>query len=120
MSKSQTALRKELREGIAKSLFDLLENDGEQVMFTKANQICFPCVDSENGEWFARITIEIPTGSRDDNEPFDAFAVAEEFALKQKENAEKALAKEKAKKEKIARDEKLRQRKAEIALKKEV
>lgn len=118
MAKSQTALRATLRENITQQLIELLSGT-EEVLRTKSNQICFPCVDEEDGEWFARITIEIPTGSREDKEPFDAYSLAETYEIKLKENAEKAKEKEKLKKEKMARDAEMRAKKKEISQKKE-
>ena len=45
----------------------------------------------------------MPTGSRD-GDAYDGYSVAEEYALKQKLKAEKAIAAAKAKEKKIAKD----------------
>ena len=49
------------------------------------------------------ITFKVPTGSRD-GDAYDGYSVAEEYAIKQKLKAEKAIAAAKAKEKKIAKD----------------
>ena len=115
MALTETKLRGNLREKITKQIFEACQNMGEDTMMTKPNQFCFPCLDENGGEWFARVTIEIPTGSRDDNEPFDGYAMAETYKLKVESDKKKAEEKAKAKAEKIKRDEEMRKKKKEIA-----
>lgn len=116
MSKvSETTLRKNLREETTKRIIEAVTEIGEEVLQTKANQFCFPCLDENGGEWFARVTIEIPTGSRDDNEPYDGYAEAETYKIKVENDKKKAEEKAKAKAEKIKRDEEMRKKKKEIA-----
>ena len=115
MAISETKLRGNLRTKVTEQIFEACKNMGEDVMMTKANQFCFPCLDENGGEWFARVTIEIPTGSRDDNEPFDGYSMAETYKIKLVNDKKKAEEKAKAKAEKIKRDEEIRRRKKEIA-----
>lgn len=115
MALSETKLRGNLRTKVTEEIFKACKDMGEDVMMTKANQFCFPCLDENGGEWFARVTVEIPTGSRDDKEPFDGYAMAESYQIKVKEDKVKAEQKAKAKAEKIARDEAMRKKKKEIA-----
>ena len=109
--------RKVLREQV-KSLYrtkvrEGLENDGEEVLLVGSNKLAIPVVDAEGNEDFITITISIPTGSRDDNEPYDGYGLAESYKLKLEENQRKAEEKAKKKAEKIKRDEEYRRKKAE-------
>lgn len=86
--------RKVLREQV-KSLYlakvrDGLENEGEEVLLVGSNKLAIPVVDAEGNEDFITITISIPTGSRDDNEPYDGYGHAESYRLKLEENQRKA------------------------------
>lgn len=112
---TETALRKQLREGLTKKIMEAMQAAGEEVLQTKANQFCFPCLDANGGEWFARVTIEIPTGSRDDNEPFDGYMEAESYRIKAETDKRKKEEREAAKQAKIQRDEEIRRKKKEIA-----
>ena len=109
--------RKSLREQV-KALYltkvrEGLENEGEEVLLVGSNKLAIPVVDAEGNEDFITITISIPTGSRDDNEPYDGYGQAESYKLKLEENQRKAEEKAKKKVEKIKRDEEYRRKKAE-------
>lgn len=117
MAKSDMILRKNLRETILKDITEYLTNKGEEVLQIKSNEICFPCVDEKGGEWFARIKVEIPTGSREDKEPFDGYALAEDYRATTAEKDKKAKENAEKKQKKIKRDEEYRRKKAEIAKK---
>ena len=109
--------RKSLREQV-KALYltkvrDILENEGDEVLLVGSNKLAIPVVDAEGNEDFITITISIPTGSRDDNEPYDGYGQAESYKLKLEENQRKAEEKAKKKAEKIKRDEEYRRKKAE-------
>lgn len=93
MATTRTALRTALK---AKYLEKAMEAFGsEDVLRIKSNAFAFPVVDSEGNEDFITITVSVPTGSRDDGEPWDGYAEAEAFAMKEKEKAEKAEQKRK-------------------------
>lgn len=105
MAKTRTALRAELRGKYLKLAMEAFAS--EDVLQYKSNAFAFPVVDSEGNEEFITVTISTPTGSRDDGEPWDGYAEAEAFAMKQKRDAEKAEAnrrktEEKKKKKKTA------------------
>lgn len=114
---TDTALCTKLRNDVAKRIFDLLTNEGEDVMFIKDGVICFPVVDSEQNERWVRLPIEIPKGTRNPDksyEPFDGYAEAENYEFEKAEKARK-VAEAKAKKEKkIEADRKYREAKAKI------
>lgn len=100
------------RQGFVDALMAFYEDAGEQVLQTKSNEFCFPILDELGNEQFLRVTMSIPTGTKD--EPYDGFAEAESYRLKVHEKAEKA-AKVRAEKEaKIARDEARRAKVKEI------
>ena len=97
MAKSDMLLRKNLRENILKDITNYFTEKG--------------------GEWFARVKVEIPTGSRDDKEPFDGYALAEDYRVTNEEKEKKARENAEKKQKKIKRDEEYRRKKAEIAKK---
>ena len=109
--------RRELRELVKKLYLDKarawFEQDGDEVLVVGSNKLAIPVVDSAGNEDFITITISIPTGSRDDNEPYDGYGLAEAYRLKCEENVRKAQEREKKKQEKIKRDEEYRRKKAE-------
>lgn len=91
---------------------------GEEALRTGTNEVCIPVVDGENEEQYVVFTIKVPTGSRD-GEPYDGYAMALDYKMKQdakKLKAERA-AEEKARK--IARDTEMRRQKAEAKAKRE-
>ena len=64
MAMTEKRARDMKRDAIAQTVYELIEQLGEEVMWTKSNELCFPCVDELGNEQFARITISIPTGSK--------------------------------------------------------
>ena len=109
--------RKKLRENIKAQYINTLKEffttNGEEVLQIKSNEFCFPIVDEEGNEDFVKITVAIPMGTRDDNEPFDGYGKAEEYQMKLQAKAEKAEKTAKKKAEKIKRDEEYRKKKEE-------
>ncbi|MBQ2176958.1 MAG: hypothetical protein II453_18525 [Alphaproteobacteria bacterium] len=110
--------RKAERELIRKSFLDkvshFLVDGGEEVLLVKSNEIAIPVVGCEGNEDFLVITFKVPTGANKGTEPYDGYALAEDYVhnLAEKEAKAKAKAEEKARK--IARDTEIRKRKAEI------
>lgn len=95
MKTSKNALNEKIRNEVLTRLIDYFTNGEttEDILRTNSNEIAFPCVDEEGNEKFVVITVKVPTGSRD-GEEYDGYAVAESYALKVKEKAEKAKKKE--------------------------
>ena len=118
MAKSRTALRAEVKEKYVNILWDLLK-EKEDLLRVGSNEIAFPIVDSEGNEDFIVLKVTIPTGANKGTEPYDGYAMAEDYEIKTKAKAEAKAKKDKAKAEKIARDEKRRKAEAEIKAKKE-
>lgn len=98
------ATQKKVNDALRAAYMDrvktMFEKDGDDVLVTGSNEIALPCVDGNMNETFMVITFKIPTGSRDDHEPYDGYAAAEDYrmkcekkAAKEKETAEKKAAK---------------------------
>lgn len=109
---SKTQLRNELHTRYLKMIADALCQSGEEVLQTKANQLCVPCVNAAGYDEYITITISVPTGERSTKTPYDGYAEAEAFKFEQAEAQAKAEAAAKAKAEKIARDQREREAKA--------
>lgn len=118
MAKSRTALRTEVKEKYINVLWDLLK-EKEDLLRVGSNEIAFPIVDSEGNEDFIVLKVAIPIGANKGTEPYDGYAMAEDYAIKVKSKAEAKAKKDKAKAEKIARDEKRRKAEAEAKAKRE-
>ena len=100
-----TAITNALRQAEFAKLTDLLTANGYEVLQTKGAQFASPVVDSEGGERFIRITLEVPKGDREGN-PYDGYAEAEAFTADQAEKALKAEEVARKKAEKIAKTKK--------------
>ena len=113
MAKSKKQLHEGIRNKFMKAVVDWLEQEqGEEVLRTKSNEIAIPCLDEEGNEEFIVMTFKVPTGSRDDGEAYDGYGMAEQYAesVADKEARAKADAEKKAKK--IAKDKAQREAKA--------
>lgn len=111
-NKTRTALRNELKAQYLEVLKDFF-GQSEDVLVIKSNAIAFPVLDSEGNEDFITVTVSVPTGSRDDGEPWDGYAEAEAYQMKIKEKEEKArLKKEESEKKKAERERKKEEKKA--------
>ena len=110
--------RKAERELIRKSFLDkvsqFLAENGEEVLIVKSNEIAIPVVGCEGNEDFLVINFKVPTGANKGTEPYDGYAIAEDYVhnLAEKEAKAKAKAEEKARK--IERDKEIRRKRAEI------
>lgn len=105
--------RKQLRESVKQIYVEkLIEffKDSEDVLRVGSNEIAFPVVDSEGNEDFIVLTCKIPIGSNKGTEPYDAYAMAEEYEMKLKQKAEKKAKADEAKKKKIERDKAYREK----------
>ena len=110
MAISNSKLNSTLRAKYFEQLVNFFAANGEEVLTTKSNEFCFPCVDSEGNEKFIQIVVKVPNGSRDGDD-FDGYALAEEYAIKQKEKAELAKINAEKKAKKIAKDKAKREEK---------
>lgn len=120
MALSNKALNDKLREKYVE-IFSKFIGDSEELLRTASNELCFPCVDEDGNEKFVTIKFSVPSGGRD-GEGYDGYALAEEYAKKVAEKAEKAkvdaekrerkIAKDKANREKLAKSKANHQTKA--------
>lgn len=117
--KTQTALDNELRAMYTEKVIELFTAQDEDVLRTGSSEIAFPVVDSEGNEKFVVISIKVPKGERKDGYvPYDGYSVAEEYAINQREKADKKAKADEAKRKKIAQDEAFRKKQAELKAKK--
>ena len=114
MAVSRKVERELLKENYLNKIIELF-TENEEVLRVKSNEIAFPVVGCEGNEDFIVITVKVPTGADKGMTPYDGYAMAEEFELKNKEKEEKAKANAEKKAKKIKRDEEIRNRKKEIA-----
>ena len=119
MAKSQKALNDEIKAKYFDKIWNFLEELGEDIIKVKSNEIAFPIVDSEGGEKSVVIVIKVPTGANKGTEPYDPYAMGEEYELKERAKKEKAEKLAKAKAEKIAKDLARREKEKEIRAKRE-
>lgn len=118
MAKAKKILHEEIRAKFMKAVSDYLTESGEEVLVVGSNEIALPCVDSENNDEFLVITFKVPTGSRD-GDAYDGYSMAEDFAMKEREKAEKAEKAKAEKEKKIARDKAMREQKAKAKAERE-
>lgn len=99
MRKTDTMLRKELRESMIEEISAVLvDTFGYTIMRVKGNKIAIGCVDSEGNDRWAEMTIAIPTGSHDGDEVYDGEALAKDYAEHQEEVKAKAEERERKRK----------------------
>ena len=107
-----------LRADYVKRLAEILKEEGEDVLVVGSNEIAIPVVDGEGEEQYVVFKVQIPSGSRD-GDAYDGYAMAEDYAMKQRNKAEKAAKAAEEKAKKIARDQKMREQKKAAAEKRE-
>ena len=117
MTKAQleTALRNTYLSFIANAITQEMETDALPV---SASELAIPCLDEEGNEKFVLIKVSIPRGTRNGEggyDPYDGYAVAEDYAQDCVEKAAKKADAEAKKQAKIARDQQKRAEKAALA-----
>ena len=103
-----------LRADYVKRLVEMLKEEGEDVLVVGSNELAIPVVDGEGEEQYVVFKVQIPSGSRD-GDAYDGYAMAEDYAMKQRDKAEKAAKAAEEKARKIARDQKMREQKKAAA-----
>ena len=114
MAKSRKALREEVKAVYVADLAAYFEEKGEEVLQVKSNELAIPVVDAEGNEDFIVLTVKIPTGANKGTEPYDGYAMAQEYEMKQVEKAAKAKEAAEKKVAKIKRDAERRAKEAQI------
>ena len=117
MTKAQleTNLRNTYLDLIRDMITEKVETDALAV---SASELAIPCLDDEGNEKFVLIKVSIPRGTRNGSggyDPYDGYAVAEDYALDCEEKAQKKADAEAKKQKKIAADEKKRAEKKALA-----
>ena len=103
MAKTAKVLNEEIKVRFLNGIVEHLTQVGEEVLRVGSNEIALPVVDEDGNEKWLVLTFKVPTGSRD-GDAYDGYSMAEDYAMKQVEKAEKAKAKaEKAEKDKAKR-----------------
>lgn len=111
MATAKKTLNERIRNRYMETVKSFLADKGEEILVTGTNEFAMPCVDDEGNDEFIVITFKVPTGSRE-GDAYDGYSMAEDFAMKQKDKAEKAKVAAAKKAEKIARDKAMREAKA--------
>ena len=117
MTKAQleTAIRNRFLSFIVQTISQEMEIDALPV---SASELAIPCLDDEGNEKWALVKVSIPRGTRNGEggyNPYDGYAVAEDYAIDCEEKAQKKADAEAKKQKKIAADEKKRAEKKALA-----
>ena len=104
MPKSPTLLRKEISIDLVNKFLEYakaeLHEDSDRVA---DGAFMIPVLDSEGGEWYAKVTISIPTGERG-GDPYDGYAESKNYYHEKAEKEAKKAEAEQKKAVKIAKD----------------
>jgi hypothetical protein len=117
MAISRKAERELIRADFLDKVSRFLFENGEEVLRVKSNEIAIPCVGCEGNEDFLVINFKVPTGANKGAEPYDGYALAEDYVHNLAEKERKAEERKVEKALKIKRDAELRRKRAEIAAK---
>ena len=114
MAVSRKIERELIRTEFLEKISQFLYESGEEVLRVKSNEIAIPVVGCEGNEDFIVINFKVPTGANKGTEPYDGYAVAEDYVHNLAEKERKAKERKAEKERKIKRDEEIRKKKAEI------
>jgi hypothetical protein len=114
MAVSRKIERELLRTDFLDKVSRFLYESGEEVLRVKSNEIAIPVVGCEGNEDFIVINFKVPTGANKGTEPYDGYAIAEDYVHNLAEKERKAKERKAEKERKIKRDEEIRKKKAEI------
>lgn len=117
MSISRKMEREQIREKYLNDIIDFFSSGDDEVLRVKSNEIAMPVVGCEGNEDFIVVTVKVPTGANKGLEPYDGYAMAEEYEMKTVEKERKKKELEEKKKRKIEKDKMIREKKKEIAKK---
>ena len=110
MAKTAKVLNDEIKVRFLEGVSEHLSNVGEEVLRVGSNEIALPVLDEDGNEKWLVLTFKVPTGSRD-GDAYDGYSMAEDYAMKLVEKAEKAKARaEKAAKDKAKREAKAKEK----------
>jgi dihydrofolate reductase len=118
MAKTKKILHEEIRAKYMAMLSNYLAEQEEEVLVVGSNEIAIPCLDSEGNDEYMVITFKVPTGSRD-GDAYDGYSMAEDYAIKVREQVAKAEKAKADKEKKIAKDKAMREQKAKAKAERE-
>ena len=118
MAKTKSQLHEGIRNKFMETIVNLLTEQGEEVLRTNSNEIAIPTLDEEGNEEFLVLVFKVPTGSRD-GDAYDGYSMAEDYAMKVRDKAEKAEKAKADKEKKIAKDKAMREQKAKAKAERE-
>jgi hypothetical protein len=119
MAKTKKELHEGIRNKFLRAVSDWLVEQGEEVLRTESNEIAVLCLDEEHNDEWCVITFKVPTGSRDDGEAYDGYAMADEYTARQTDKIEKAEKAKAEKERKIAKDKAKREQKVKAKAERE-
>jgi hypothetical protein len=114
MAVSRKVERELIRTNYLEKVSEYLYGIGDEVLRVKSNEIAIPVVGCEGNEDFLVLTFKVPTGANKGTEPYDGYAMAEDYVHNLAEKERKAKEKAEEKERKRKRDEEIRKKKAEI------
>ncbi len=110
MAKTAKVLNDEIKVRFLEGVAEHLSNVGEEVLRVGSNEIALPVVDEDGNEKWLVLVFKVPTGTRD-GDAYDGYSMAEDYAMKLKEKAEKQAAKDaKAAADKAKRETKAKEK----------
>ena len=117
MTKAQleTKLRNSFLNFLTEQIQTAFDTD---VLAVSASELAIPTLDEEGNEKFVLVKVSIPRGTRNGEggyDPYDGYAVAEDYAQDCVEKAQKKADAEAKKQAKIAKDEQKRAEKKALA-----
>lgn len=118
MAKTIKQARDAVRTRYMNLVSDFLTGKEEEVLVVGSNEFAIPVVREDGEEDFLVLTFKMPLGSRD-GDPYDGYALAEDYVLRCQQKAEKAKAAAEAKAKKQERDRKMREAKAKAKAERE-
>lgn len=118
MAKTAKQARDAVRTRYMNLVSDFLTGKEEEVLVVGSNEFAIPVVREDGEEDFLVLTFKMPLGSRD-GDPYDGYALAEDYVLRCQQKAEKAKAAAEAKAKKQERDRKMREAKAKAKAERE-
>ena len=114
MAVSRKVERELIRTNFLEKVSQFLYESREEVLRVKSNEIAIPCVGCEGNEDFIVINFKVPTGANKGLEPYDGYAIAEDYVHNLAEKERKAKEKAEEKERKRKRDEEIRRKRAEV------
>ena len=108
MAVSRKIERELIRTDFLEKVSQFLYEGGEEVLRVKSNEIAIPVVGCEGNEDFIVINFKVPTGANKGTEPYDGYAVAEDYVHNLAEKERKAKERKAEKERKRKRDEEIR------------